>query len=348
MSLRRLRCLVVAASCRAGRPTRPGRRPASTPPRPRTRRRPRRSPRSTATWCRALKFGHVGGYGQAERGHVPARVQRVVGHQHRPGHRGELLRRGRRSRARAPRAVSEYPSARGVARPASARPTRSATRVNADGSVPPSVQRSAGLGAVAEPAGRAGRAGLPVPLHRGRHVRGGDEDARRRSTRRWRRCCRGELCDAHERHDTSVGAARAAGGRTGRATAGSGCPTRSASGSWRCCAAAALSPALRRRDPGRSPSWRASYRATSRRSTSGGSSRTSAASCGCPSRTATCWRWPRPMPVSREYTVRRYDPVAGELDVDCRGARRRGGLGLGGPGPRRGSACTSPGRPAGS
>jgi NADPH-dependent ferric siderophore reductase len=27
-------------------------------------------------------------------------------------------------------------------------------------------------------------------------------------------------------------------------------------------------------------------------------------------------RWPRPHPVSREYTVRRHDPVAGELDVD--------------------------------
>ncbi|TQM45028.1 siderophore-interacting protein [Pseudonocardia cypriaca] len=27
-------------------------------------------------------------------------------------------------------------------------------------------------------------------------------------------------------------------------------------------------------------------------------------------------RWPRPMPVSREYTVRRHDPTAGELDVD--------------------------------
>ena len=26
--------------------------------------------------------------------------------------------------------------------------------------------------------------------------------------------------------------------------------------------------------------------------------------------------WPRPMPVSREYTVRRYDAAAGELDVD--------------------------------
>jgi NADPH-dependent ferric siderophore reductase len=27
-------------------------------------------------------------------------------------------------------------------------------------------------------------------------------------------------------------------------------------------------------------------------------------------------RWPRPMPVSREYTVRRHDPVTGEIDID--------------------------------
>ncbi|WP_378733176.1 siderophore-interacting protein [Nocardia brasiliensis] len=27
-------------------------------------------------------------------------------------------------------------------------------------------------------------------------------------------------------------------------------------------------------------------------------------------------KWPRPLPISREYTVRRYDPVAGELDID--------------------------------
>ncbi len=27
-------------------------------------------------------------------------------------------------------------------------------------------------------------------------------------------------------------------------------------------------------------------------------------------------RWPRPLPVSREYTVRRHDPVAGEIDID--------------------------------
>ncbi|GAA2660145.1 MULTISPECIES: siderophore-interacting protein [Actinosynnema] len=36
-------------------------------------------------------------------------------------------------------------------------------------------------------------------------------------------------------------------------------------------------------------------------------------------------RWPRPAPVSREYTVRRYDPVSGELDVDV--ALHAGGLG---------------------
>src|SRR5690606_41431860 len=34
-------------------------------------------------------------------------------------------------------------------------------------------------------------------------------------------------------------------------------------------------------------------------------------------------RWPRPFPVSREYTVRRFDPDAGELDVDV--AVHRGG-----------------------
>ncbi|PXX69331.1 NADPH-dependent ferric siderophore reductase [Nocardia tenerifensis] len=27
-------------------------------------------------------------------------------------------------------------------------------------------------------------------------------------------------------------------------------------------------------------------------------------------------KWPRPLPISREYTVRRYDPVAQELDID--------------------------------
>jgi NADPH-dependent ferric siderophore reductase len=58
-------------------------------------------------------------------------------------------------------------------------------------------------------------------------------------------------------------------------------------------------------------------------------------------------RWPRPMPVSREYTVRRHDPGADELDVDFV-------IHVGGivsdwafrvmPG----SASTSPGHPAGS
>ncbi|WP_431782706.1 siderophore-interacting protein [Streptomyces chumphonensis] len=35
-------------------------------------------------------------------------------------------------------------------------------------------------------------------------------------------------------------------------------------------------------------------------------------------------RWPRPSPTTREYTVRRFDPVAGELDIDV--ARHDGGL----------------------
>ncbi|MEV5683341.1 siderophore-interacting protein [Streptomyces sp. NPDC052164] len=35
-------------------------------------------------------------------------------------------------------------------------------------------------------------------------------------------------------------------------------------------------------------------------------------------------RWPRPALVSREYTVRRYDPVAGEIDIDI--APHEGGL----------------------
>ncbi|MFF3500905.1 siderophore-interacting protein [Streptomyces sp. NPDC003247] len=35
-------------------------------------------------------------------------------------------------------------------------------------------------------------------------------------------------------------------------------------------------------------------------------------------------RWPRPAPTSREYTVRRYDPVAGEIDIDI--APHEGGL----------------------
>ncbi|WP_409181304.1 siderophore-interacting protein [Amycolatopsis sp. VS8301801F10] len=36
-------------------------------------------------------------------------------------------------------------------------------------------------------------------------------------------------------------------------------------------------------------------------------------------------RWPKPSPVSREYTVRRYDPESGELDLDV--ALHDGGLG---------------------
>ncbi|GGK35939.1 siderophore-interacting protein [Pilimelia terevasa] len=36
-------------------------------------------------------------------------------------------------------------------------------------------------------------------------------------------------------------------------------------------------------------------------------------------------RWPRPSPTSREYTVRRYDPGSGELDIDV--AVHGGGLG---------------------
>ncbi|MCE7082323.1 siderophore-interacting protein [Streptomyces sp. ST2-7A] len=35
-------------------------------------------------------------------------------------------------------------------------------------------------------------------------------------------------------------------------------------------------------------------------------------------------RWPRPSPTSREYTVRRHDPVAGEIDIDI--ALHDGGL----------------------
>lgn len=35
-------------------------------------------------------------------------------------------------------------------------------------------------------------------------------------------------------------------------------------------------------------------------------------------------KWPRPGPTSREYTVRRYDPVAGEIDIDV--AAHEGGL----------------------
>ncbi|WAL93766.1 siderophore-interacting protein [Streptomyces sp. Je 1-369] len=35
-----------------------------------------------------------------------------------------------------------------------------------------------------------------------------------------------------------------------------------------------------------------------------------------PERDGAMLRWPRPAPTSREYTVRRYDPVTGELDID--------------------------------
>ncbi|MFJ3145108.1 siderophore-interacting protein [Streptomyces halstedii] len=35
-------------------------------------------------------------------------------------------------------------------------------------------------------------------------------------------------------------------------------------------------------------------------------------------------RWPRPVPTSREYTVRRYDPASGEIDIDI--AWHEGGL----------------------
>ncbi|MBB6174384.1 NADPH-dependent ferric siderophore reductase [Nocardiopsis mwathae] len=35
-------------------------------------------------------------------------------------------------------------------------------------------------------------------------------------------------------------------------------------------------------------------------------------------------RWPRPTPTSREYTVRRYDPASGEIDIDI--APHEGGL----------------------
>ncbi|MCR3750346.1 siderophore-interacting protein [Lentzea californiensis] len=44
-----------------------------------------------------------------------------------------------------------------------------------------------------------------------------------------------------------------------------------------------------------------------------------------PERDGTMLRWPRPMPTAREYTVRRYDPVSGELDLDV--ALHDGGLG---------------------
>ncbi|MEU6819481.1 siderophore-interacting protein [Streptomyces atriruber] len=35
-----------------------------------------------------------------------------------------------------------------------------------------------------------------------------------------------------------------------------------------------------------------------------------------PERNGAMLRWPRPAPTSREYTVRRYDPVTGEIDID--------------------------------
>ncbi|MGW1144626.1 siderophore-interacting protein [Streptomyces sp. NPDC002454] len=35
-----------------------------------------------------------------------------------------------------------------------------------------------------------------------------------------------------------------------------------------------------------------------------------------PEPNGTMLKWPRPSPTSREYTVRRYDPVAGEIDID--------------------------------
>ncbi|WP_405709546.1 MULTISPECIES: siderophore-interacting protein [unclassified Streptomyces] len=43
-----------------------------------------------------------------------------------------------------------------------------------------------------------------------------------------------------------------------------------------------------------------------------------------PERNGAMLRWPRPVLVSREYTVRRYDPVAGEIDIDV--APHGGGL----------------------
>ncbi|THA30743.1 siderophore-interacting protein [Streptomyces sp. A1277] len=43
-----------------------------------------------------------------------------------------------------------------------------------------------------------------------------------------------------------------------------------------------------------------------------------------PERNGSMLRWPRPAPTSREYTVRRYDPVTGELDIDI--AAHDGGL----------------------
>ncbi|QFZ21535.1 siderophore-interacting protein [Saccharothrix syringae] len=44
-----------------------------------------------------------------------------------------------------------------------------------------------------------------------------------------------------------------------------------------------------------------------------------------PEPNGTMLRWPKPSPTSREYTVRRYDPATGELDIDI--ALHDGGLG---------------------
>ncbi|PZT73564.1 MULTISPECIES: siderophore-interacting protein [unclassified Streptomyces] len=43
-----------------------------------------------------------------------------------------------------------------------------------------------------------------------------------------------------------------------------------------------------------------------------------------PERNGSMLRWPRPVPTSREYTVRRYDPATGEIDIDV--AVHEGGL----------------------
>ncbi|MFD9882897.1 siderophore-interacting protein [Streptomyces alboflavus] len=43
-----------------------------------------------------------------------------------------------------------------------------------------------------------------------------------------------------------------------------------------------------------------------------------------PEPNGTMLRWPRPVPTSREYTVRRYDPATGEIDIDI--ALHEGGL----------------------
>ncbi|MDT0381737.1 siderophore-interacting protein [Streptomyces sp. DSM 42041] len=46
-----------------------------------------------------------------------------------------------------------------------------------------------------------------------------------------------------------------------------------------------------------------------------------------PEPNGTMLRWPRPMPTAREYTVRRYDPAAREIDIDV--AVHEGGLASG-------------------